>query len=59
MVERKRQRVLNVRLGDDEIEMITRLADYDGISVSDWVRQTIRRAFRDVKPRRRKAGKRK
>jgi uncharacterized protein (DUF1778 family) len=55
MVERKRTRNLNVRMLDDELAMLDAIAEREGISVSDWVRQTVRAAFRkafgaDAKP---------
>jgi len=46
MVERKRERVLNVRLTDEETEMVAALAEQDGLNVSDWIRRTIRTSFR-------------
>jgi len=46
MAERKRERVLNVRLADEETEMVAALAELDGLNVSDWIRRTIRTSFR-------------
>jgi len=55
MVERKRQRSLNVRLLEEEHQMLDVLSEREGLSVSDWVRHTVRTAYRksvgDVKPR--------
>jgi predicted HicB family RNase H-like nuclease len=62
MVDRKRSRNLNVRLLDEEVRMLEAIAENDGLSVSDWIRQSIRAAFRrtfapTVKPKpRRKSG---
>lgn len=42
MVER--ERMLNVRVADAEIEMIKELAEHMGLSQSDVVRQLIRQA---------------
>lgn len=42
MVERKRERLLNVRMLDAETDMLARLADREGLSVSEWIRNTIR-----------------
>jgi len=50
MVERKRERVLNVRLAEDETRMVAALAELDGLNISDWVRRTIRVAFRKAFP---------
>lgn len=58
MADRRRKRVLNVRIDDAEAAMLDALADRDGITVSDWVRLAVRRAYRDAfgegKPRRKK-----
>lgn len=40
---RKRQRLLTVRTNEAEMDMVQALADLEGISVSEWVRNTIRR----------------
>ena len=50
MAERKRERVLNVRLTDDEVRMLSAIAELDGLNQSDWVRRTIRTTFRKVFP---------
>ena len=42
MIERKRERVLNVRLLDAETAMLASLAEREGLSVSEWIRNTIR-----------------
>jgi len=42
MVDRKRERVLNVRLLDVESQMLAQLADREGVSVSEWIRNIIR-----------------
>ncbi|HVU00388.1 MAG TPA: hypothetical protein VHE30_01500 [Polyangiaceae bacterium] len=59
MAERKRQKTLNVRMLDDELAMLDAVAERDGISVSDWIRQVVRGAFRkafgaDAKPPRKR-----
>lgn len=50
MTETPRDRVLNVRLTEAEVNMLGELAGHEALSVSDWVRMTIRvehaRAFR-------------
>jgi hypothetical protein len=46
MVARKRTKALNVRMLDEELAMLDAVAERDGISVSDWVRQAVRGAFR-------------
>ena len=55
---RKRQKLLTVRTNKAEMDMVQALADLEGISVSEWVRNTIRRehtlAF-DAWPTKRKA----
>lgn len=54
----KRTHNLNVRISDEELAMLARLAERDGITSSDWLRITIRRAhtrvFRDAKQRTKK-----
>ncbi|HEX7668382.1 MAG TPA: hypothetical protein VF395_02305 [Polyangiaceae bacterium] len=50
MTERKRERVLNVRLTEEETTMVAALAEQDGLNVSDWVRRTIRTTFRKAFP---------
>jgi antitoxin component of RelBE/YafQ-DinJ toxin-antitoxin module len=45
MVERQRTRMLNVRIDDNEAEMLRALAEREGLSASDIVRQYIRRAY--------------
>jgi hypothetical protein len=42
MAARKRPRLLNVRMLDAETEMLSQLAVRDGVSVSEWVRNTVR-----------------
>ena len=42
MVERRRTRVLNVRLQEAEVEMLSELAELEGMSVSEWIRTIIR-----------------
>jgi hypothetical protein len=59
MLERKRTRVLNVRMTDEETAMLDAVAERDGQSVSDWIRLVVRTAFRkafgtDAKPPRKK-----
>jgi hypothetical protein len=46
MTSRLRNRVLNVRLSEDEAKMLGALAAYDGAPVSSWVRHSIRDSFR-------------
>lgn len=52
MVSRNRKNVLNVRMLEAETTMLAELADADGVSVSEWVRNTIRvqHALRFSKP---------
>jgi hypothetical protein len=42
MVEGKRDRVLNVRLLEAEVEMLGELAETEGVSQSEWIRNVIR-----------------
>ena len=42
MVERKRQRLLTVRVNDAEMQMARELADAEGLGMSDYVRNLIR-----------------
>jgi len=50
MSERKRERVLNVRLTGDEVRMLSAIAELDGLNQSDWLRRTIRTTFRKAFP---------
>jgi len=45
-----RTKTLNVRVTDDEDRMVKALAEFQGLSVSDIVRQNIRRAFAEAFP---------
>jgi hypothetical protein len=60
MVERKRDKPLNVRLLEAEMAMLSELAERDGVTVSEWIRNVIRRdhllAF-STKPRPKPKGK--
>jgi hypothetical protein len=42
MVEGRRERVLNVRLLEAETAMLSELAEQEGVSVSEWIRNIIR-----------------
>ncbi len=42
--------MVNVRLTDDEDRMLKALAEHQGLSVSDVLRQYIRRAFIEAFP---------
>lgn len=61
VVERKRDRALTVRMLEAEVGMLAELADRDGVSVSEWIRNTIRKehvlAF-SAKPSKRPSAKR-
>ena len=46
MARRMRDRVLNVRLSEEEAKMLGALAEYEGAPVSSWVRHSIRESFR-------------
>lgn len=50
MQNRERTKVLNVRMSADEVAMLATLAQEDGIAVSAFVRQIIRRAFAERHP---------
>ena len=41
----EREQRLNVRFTEDEARMVKALAEHEGMSISDWVRQAVRRAF--------------
>ncbi len=43
MVERKREKLLNVRVLDAEMEMLGELAQRASVSMSEWIRNCIRR----------------
>lgn len=40
-----RERILSVRVSSEEFEAVTRMADEDGITVSDVVRMFLRREY--------------
>ena len=42
--------MLNVRVTDDEDRMLKALAEHQGLSASDIIRQYIRRAFAEAFP---------
>lgn len=48
MVER--DKMLNIRISEDEDRMLKALAEHQGMSISDVVRQYIRRAFAEAFP---------
>lgn len=43
MVERRREKLLNVRVLDAEMEMLGELAQQEGVSMSEWIRNCVRR----------------
>ncbi len=43
MVERKRERLLTVRVNDAEMTMLETLAAREAVSSSEWVRNILRR----------------
>lgn len=45
-----RTKTINVRVTDDEDRMLKALAENQGMSISDVVRQFIRRAFAEAFP---------
>jgi uncharacterized protein (DUF1778 family) len=45
-----RIKTLNVRVTDDEDRMLKALAEHQGMSISDVIRQYIRRAFAEAFP---------
>ena len=51
-----REKILNVRMTGDEMEMVKELADASGLSQSDTIRQLVRRAHEELseKARRKK-----
>jgi predicted HicB family RNase H-like nuclease len=50
MVERQRERTLNVRIDENEGRMLRALSEHQGVSISDVIRQYIRRAFAEAFP---------
>jgi uncharacterized protein (DUF1778 family) len=50
MVDRSRTLNLNVRVNADEGDMLRALAEREGLSASDIVRQYIRRAYAEAFP---------
>jgi predicted DNA-binding protein len=45
MARTDREETMTIRLSSDERKMVTALAEHDGVSSSDVVRMSIRRAF--------------
>jgi hypothetical protein len=45
----ERQRVLNVRMTESEMEMVKALSEAAGLSQSDAVRQIVRRAHEELR----------
>jgi hypothetical protein len=45
MVDRKRERLLTVRMNDAEMAMLDELAAIEGVSSSEWVRNVVRREY--------------
>jgi hypothetical protein len=45
-----RNKLLNVRLTEDEDRMLKALAEHQGLGISDVIRQYIRRAFSEAFP---------
>jgi hypothetical protein len=43
MVERKRERLLTVRMNAAEMAMVEALASREGLSASEWIRNIVRR----------------
>jgi hypothetical protein len=58
MAVRKRDRGLAVRMLDSELTMLAALADHEGVSSSEWIRNIIRRehaiVFSAKQPKRKK-----
>lgn len=50
----ERTKALNVRVTDDEDRMLKALAEHQGMSISDVIRQYIRRAFLEAFPPRKR-----
>jgi uncharacterized protein (DUF1778 family) len=46
----ERTKMLNVRVTEDEDRMLKALAEHQGMSLSDVIRQYIRRAFAEAFP---------
>jgi hypothetical protein len=51
LLEMQRERVLNVRLAEEEVAMVKALTAHSGLKQSDTVRQLIRRAFDELPPK--------
>lgn len=58
MVERKRERHINIRVTDEEADMLKTLAERTGLTQSDVLRQSIRRAYAELDPKPKTKGKR-
>jgi antitoxin component of RelBE/YafQ-DinJ toxin-antitoxin module len=55
----ERERLVNVRMTDNEAEMVRAVAEHMGLSQSDTIRQLVRRAFEAIVPPKVKRRKRK
>lgn len=43
-----RTRQVNLRMTDAEYVMLTAVAEYEGLTLSDWIRQSFRKAYRRI-----------
>lgn len=47
--DKKRDRMVNVRLTEEEYEWLVAVAEEAGLTYSDWLRQAIRKAIKALK----------
>lgn len=58
---RRRDRMINVRMTEEEYEMLSAVAEHEGLNLSSWLRQAFRKAYKRLfgapDPRPAKSGK--
>ena len=44
----KRTKLVNFKISEEEYEMLTAIAKHEGLTFSDWIRQSIRKTYRRI-----------
>lgn len=48
MAEGKRDQMITIRLSREEYDMVNAVAKHEGLTLSDWIRQSFRKAYRRI-----------
>lgn len=48
MAEGKRDQMITIRLSLEEYDMVNAVAKHEGLTLSDWIRQSFRKAYRRI-----------